>query len=76
MFSKLQDLSIKAYIAKTNLIEKLERGDADSSGSTLRTVGVVALVLIVVAVLGIAIYGAASNAAGNINSASFNFGNK
>ena len=73
MFSKLQDLSIKAYVAKNNLIEKLERGDADSSGSTLRTVGIVALVLIVVAVLGAAIWGAASNAAGNINAASFNF---
>ncbi len=73
MFSKLQDLSTLAYLRAQDAIQKIERGDADSSGSTLRTVGVVALVLIVVAVLGIAIYGAASNAAGNINSASFNF---
>ena len=73
MFSKLQDLSVKAYLGVGNAIQKLERGDADSSGSTLRTVGIVALVLIVVAVLGAAIWGAASNAAGNINAASFNF---
>ncbi|MCL4505274.1 MAG: hypothetical protein M1434_12130 [Chloroflexi bacterium] len=77
MFSKLQDLSVNAYLAvadaKTNLIEKLERGDADSSGSTLRTVGIVALVLLIVAVLGYAIYTAAGGAANSINATSFNF---
>ncbi|HEY3289334.1 MAG TPA: hypothetical protein VGK87_04325 [Anaerolineae bacterium] len=60
---------LRVYLA----LKDLERGDADSSGSTLRTVGIVALVLLVVAVLGVAIYGAANTTAANINSASFNF---
>ncbi len=73
MTNKMNQLAIRAYLAMADLKVKMERGDADSSGSTLRTVGVVALVLIVIAVLGIAIYSAASNTAGSINSSSFNF---
>ena len=69
MSNKLNNLAIRVYLA----LQKLERGDADSSGSTLRTVGIVALVLLVVAVLGFAIYAAANSAASNINSASFKF---
>ena len=71
MFNKLNDFAIRVYLA----IKQLERGDADSSGSTLRTVGVVALVLIVVAVLGVAIFSAANSTAGNIKAGSFAFGN-
>ena len=71
MSNKLNNLAIRVYLA----LQKLERGDADSSGSTLRTVGIVALVLLVVAVLGVAIYAAANTAAANINKASFKFGN-
>ncbi|HEY3289354.1 MAG TPA: hypothetical protein VGK87_04425 [Anaerolineae bacterium] len=73
MSAKLYDLSIRTWFAVEQLKAKLERGDADSSGSTLRTVGIVALVLLVVAVLGVAIYGAANTTAANINKASFNF---
>lgn len=39
-----------------------ESGDADSSGSTLRAAGVIALVLAVVALLGSAVYTAANAA--------------
>ena len=67
MSNKLNNLAIRVYLA----LQKLERGDADSSGSTLRTVGIVALVLLVVAVLGVAIYSAANSAATNISSGSF-----
>jgi hypothetical protein len=73
MSSKLYDLSIRAYLAIEELKQKLERGDADSSGSTLRTVGVVALVLIVVAVLGFGIYIAANNASTTIAAGNFSF---
>ena len=55
------------------LVNKLERGDADSSGSTLRTVGIVVLVVAVIAVLGLAVMGAANGAATKINETSFNF---
>ena len=40
----------------------LERGDADSSGSTLRVMGVVAIVLAVVALLGSAVFHVANTA--------------
>ena len=69
MSNKLNNLAIRVYLA----LQKLERGDADSSGSTLRTVGIVALVLLVVSVLGFAIYSAANSAATNMNTASFTF---
>lgn len=76
MYQKLYTLATIAYLIQNDpvaFVKNLERGDADSSGSTLRTVGIVALVLLVVAVLGVAIYGAAKTTAANINSASFNF---
>ena len=73
MSSKIYDLSIRTWFAVEQLKTRLERGDADSSGSTLRTVGIVALVLLVVSVLGFAIYSAANTAASNMNTASFKF---
>jgi hypothetical protein len=36
-------------------LNRLERGDADSGGSTLRTLGVVTMIVIVVALIGAAI---------------------
>ena len=74
MYNKLYNALVVAYIIQSDpiaFVKSLERGDADSSGSTLRTVGIVALVLLVVAVLGAAIYSAAKTTAGNIKSASF-----
>ena len=41
--------------AMNHSVTKLERGDADSGGSTLRTLGVVTMVVLVVAVIGTAI---------------------
>jgi membrane protein YqaA with SNARE-associated domain len=55
MFTKLYNTSAKAYVAVADLRKQLERGDADSSGSTLRTAGVVVLVLAVVAAIGAAV---------------------
>ena len=47
-------------------IQKLERGDADSSGSTMRTAGVVALILLIFAALATAVIAVATQAAGSI----------
>ena len=44
------------------LVKALERGDADSSGSTLRTVGIVTLVIAVVILIGAAVMGAGGRA--------------
>jgi hypothetical protein len=53
------------------MIQKLERGDADSSGSTLRTIGIVVLVLSVVMIIGAAVILASRDAASKIGAASF-----
>ena len=50
-----------------SLVQKLERGDADSSGSTIRTAGVVALVLVIFAVIAAAVAGLADTAASGIS---------
>ena len=73
MYNKLYTAMVVTYVALDELRNKIERGDADSSGSTLRTVGIVALIVLVITVLGLAVYGAASNAAGKINSTTFKF---
>ncbi|HEY3289333.1 MAG TPA: hypothetical protein VGK87_04320 [Anaerolineae bacterium] len=70
---RIHDYLTRAWLAIWQLKVQLGRGDADSSGSTLRTMGIVALVLLVVAILGVAVYGAASNTASVINSAKYNF---
>ena len=56
MFSKLYTTMSMGRLAvedfKSNpiaFVQKLERGDADSSGSTMRTAGVVALILLIFA---------------------------
>ncbi|HEY3289332.1 MAG TPA: hypothetical protein VGK87_04315 [Anaerolineae bacterium] len=68
--SKFEFNMMRLYIQVTNapalwldaLRRSAERGDADSSGSTLRVMGVVALVLAVVAVLGAAAFNVANTA--------------
>ncbi len=50
MFNNLYLKAAQARMAFDNpmaLVQRIERGDADSSGSTMRTAGVVALVLII-----------------------------
>lgn len=81
MASRLGQLVTGIWLAATEavrdpaeLLRRLERGDADSSGSTLRTLGIVILVVLVVGVIGTAVYAAAGVIAGKINSASFTFG--
>jgi hypothetical protein len=49
------------------LVIRLERGDADSGGSTLRTLGVVTLVVLVVAAIGAAIIVKGLDAADVVN---------
>ena len=76
MYSKLYNALASARVAINDplaLVRRLERGDADSSGSTLRTVGIVVLVVAVIAVLGGAVMLAANGAAASINATSFDF---
>ena len=49
-----------------SFIKQLERGDADSSGSTMRLAGVVALVLAVVALIAGTVFALATAANANI----------
>ena len=75
MFTNLYNLSGRAFVAVNDFREKLERGDADSAGSTLRTIGIVTLVLLVVGAIGAAVMVAANSAGSTIQNggASFNF---
>ena len=75
MFTNLYNLSGRAFVAVNDFRQKLERGDADSAGSTLRTIGIVTLVLLVVGAIGAAVMVAAGNAGGIIEGggSSFNF---
>ena len=59
IFASVWLASIEAYQNPLSVVRRLERGDADSSGSTLRTVGIVALVIVVVGVIGAAVAAAA-----------------
>jgi hypothetical protein len=55
MSNKFYTMTVFAYCLLEQLkdqVRKMERGDADSSGSTLRTFGVVAIVLAVVIGIG------------------------
>ena len=74
MSSKFYAMTVNAYVYLNNLmdyVKKLERGDADSSGSTLRTMGIVLLVVAVVLVIGTAVLLAARSVAGSINATTF-----
>ena len=69
-------LAIAAFAATTNwrsaLVQRLtgaERGDADSAGSTLRTIMVVIIVTAVVTAIGAAVRSAGSRAADCIQNA-------
>ena len=80
MYSKLYNALTIARVAVEDvrsdplaLVRKLEHGDADSSGSTLRTVGIVLLVVLVVGVIGAAVMVAANGASASIKTTNFNF---
>ncbi len=70
MKTALYNNLVKAALVANNpmgtLVQKLERGDADSSGSTMRTAGVVALVLVIFAAIAAAVAGLADATAGDI----------
>ena len=74
MSTKLNALTVSTYAYLYCLLEnikKLERGDSDSAGSTLRTMGIVILVLLVVLAIGTAVAAAAGVIVVDINSANF-----
>ena len=61
--------AMKQSLAKPVL--RLERGDADSGGSTLRTLGVVTLIVLVVGIIGVAILLKANESADVVNNVVF-----
>ena len=74
MQTKLYTAMVMTYVKLSEFRRQIERGDADSSGSTLRTVGIVVLIVAVILLLGTAVYTAAGGAANKINAATFQFG--
>ena len=70
MYDKLYNSMAKAYVAIGDakaMVRKLERGDADSSGSTMRTAGVVALVLAIFGFVAGAVYILAEATGGQVD---------
>jgi len=69
MFNNLYLKAVAVRMALENpaeFVKALERGDADSSGSTMRTLGVVLLILIIFAALAAAVTAAATQAAAGV----------
>ena len=64
-------IALDEYTNPALLVKRLERGDADSSGSTMRTAGVVALVLAIFLLIGVAVNALAGTAAGSIKEPAF-----
>ena len=73
MFNTINGYLMLAYLAAQDMKENLERGDSDSAGSTLRTLGIVILVVAVVALIGAAVYAAAGIISGKITGTTFHF---
>ena len=74
MSDKFCAMTVNAYVYLANLrdyVKKLEQGDADSSGSTLRTMGIVILAIAVVTVIGGAVYAFSIRVANTIGSTTF-----
>ena len=74
--SALTKTAILIADVRTNpvaMMKKLQRGDADSGGSTLRTLGVVTLIVVVVGIIGAAILAASRTVSNAINTSSFNW---
>ncbi len=70
MPSQIYATAAFAYAYLTGLMQyarRWERGDADSSGSTLRTMGVVFLIVAVVLLIGAAVYSVAPVIVARIN---------
>ena len=53
------------------MVKMLERGDADSSGSTMRTAGVVALVLVIFGLIATAVVVLATLVGGKVKTPAF-----
>ena len=53
------------------IVKMLERGDADSSGSTMRTAGIVALVLAIFGLVATAVVVLATSTAGKVKTPAF-----
>ena len=57
---------VRSYLAMQQLRAKLERGDSDSAGSTMRTMGIIVLVIAVVLLIGAAVMTAGGTVAGEL----------
>lgn len=66
MLNKMNGYVILALLAAQEMRQKLERGDSDSAGSTMRTMGIIVLVIAVVLLIGAAVMAAAGTVAGEL----------
>ena len=76
MSSKYYALTVNAYVYLSRLmdyVKKLERGDSDSGGSTLRTLGIVTLVVAIVLLIGAAVMVAGGTISGLLRNHPFKF---
>lgn len=69
-------LTLAAYLAQsgqlvTELTKELQRGDSDSAGSTMRTAGIVALVLVIFAAIAAAVAALAKATGAKITTPAF-----
>ena len=74
MFNNVYLKAAKVRMALENpaeMVQMLERGDADSSGSTMRTAGVVALVLVIFGLIATAVVVLATLVGGKVKTPAF-----
>lgn len=69
-------LTIAAYLAQTGqlvneLVKQAQRGDSDSAGSTMRTAGIVALVLLIFGAIATAVVSLARATGAKITTPAF-----
>jgi hypothetical protein len=62
-----------AQLQSNQWVKKLEHGDADSSGSTLRTLGIVILVVLIVGIIGYAVQVKGAEASATIIGTQYDF---
>ena len=70
MLDKVNGSILMVYFSAIEQLAKLERGDADSSGSTLRTAGIVALILVIFGLVATAVVALATDTSGKITTPS------
>ena len=73
MLNTINGRLILAYLALEDMKVRLERGDSDSAGSTMRTMGIIVLVIAVVLLIGGAVMVAGNTVASELKGNPFTF---